>query len=192
MNMTVFFTRCCKKFSPLIALLWPLLVSLPAAAEGIEVNSAQLVSGEEGYVLEADFGIVLNPTLEEVLDKGVALYFLFEFQVIRPRWYWLDQKLVDSNQQYRLSFDALTRQYRLGIGGVFQNFQDLPEALAFLSRVRRHEVLEPGALGSGNTYTAAVRMRLDVSELPKPFQLDAFGSRDWNIDSGWYRWKVKS
>ncbi len=190
--MTVFFTRCCKKISPLFAVFWLLLASLPAAAEGIEVHGAQLVSGEEGYVLEADFGIALNPTLEEVLNKGVALYFLFEFQVIRPRWYWLDQKLVDSNQQYRLSFDALTRQYRLGIGGVFQNFPDLPEALAFLSRVRRHDVLEPDALGTGNTYTAAVRMRLDVSELPKPFQLDAFGSRDWNIDSGWYRWKVKT
>ena len=190
--MTVFFTRCCKKISPLFAVFWLLLASLPAAAEGIEVHGAQLVSGEEGYVLEADFGIALNPTLEEVLNKGVALYFLFEFQVIRPRWYWLDQKLVDSNQQYRLSFDALTRQYRLGIGGVFQNFPDLAGALAFLSRVRRHDVLEPDALGTGNTYTAAVRMRLDVSELPKPFQLDAFGSRDWNIDSGWYRWKVKS
>jgi len=190
--MTDFFTRCCRKYSPLVALLWPLLLSPPAAAEGIEVRNAQLVAGEDGYVLEADFGITLNPTLEEVLNKGVALYFLFEFEIIHPRWYWLDQKLVAARQQYRLSFDALTRQYRIGIGGVSQNFYDLSEALAFLSRVRRREVLEPDALGAGSTYTAAVRMRLDVSELPKPFQLDAFGSRDWNIDSGWYRWKVKS
>jgi len=189
--MTGFFTRYCKKSSLLVVLLWPLLTGLPAAAEGIEVRDAQLVAAEEGYSLETDLGITLNPTLEEVLNKGVALYFLFEFEIIRPRWYWFDKKLVDSRQQYRLSFDALTRQYRVSIGGVFENFADLPEALAFLSRVRRREVLESGALGTGNTYTAAVRMRLDVSELPKPFQLDAFGSRDWNIDSGWYRWKVK-
>jgi hypothetical protein len=191
--MTVFFTRYCKKYSLLIALLWPLLNGLPAAAAGgIEVRGAQLVAAEDGYFLEADFGITLNPTLEEVLDKGVALYFLLEFEIIRPRWYWFDQKLVSSSQQYRLSFDALTRQYRLGIGGVFQNFADLPEALAFLSRVRRRQMLESNALDAGNTYIAAVRMRLDVSELPKPFQVDAFGSRDWTVDSGWYRWKVKS
>jgi len=190
--MMVFFTRCCKKRSLLVALLWPLLTSLPASAEGIEVRDAQLVAAEEGYSLEANFGITLNPTLEEVLNKGVALNFLFEFEIIRPRWYWFDKKVIDSHQQYRLSFDALTRQYRVGIGGVFQNFADLSEALAFLSRIRRREVLEPGALAAGATYTAAVRMRLDVSELPKPFQLDAFGSRDWNIDSGWYRWKVVS
>ncbi|HUO44169.1 MAG TPA: DUF4390 domain-containing protein [Burkholderiales bacterium] len=191
--MTDFFTHCCRKYSLLVALLWPLLIVNPsAAADGIEVRNAQLVAGEEGYALEADFGITLNPTLEDVLNKGVALYFLFEFEIIHPRWYWLDQRLVDSRQQYRLSFDALTRQYRIGIGGVSQNFSDLSEALAFLSRVRRREVLESGALDSGSTYTAAVRMRLDTSELPKPFQLDAFGSRDWNVDSGWYRWKIKA
>jgi hypothetical protein len=85
----------------------------------------------------------------------------------------------------------LTRQYRVNIGGVFQNFFDLPEALAFLSRVRRHDILDAASLERG-TYIAAVRLRLDMSELPKPFQLDALGSHDWDLDSGWYRWKIGS
>jgi len=33
-------------------------------------------------------------------------------------------------------------------------------------------------------------MRLDVSELPKPFQVNALASREWNIGSDWYRWTV--
>ena len=33
-------------------------------------------------------------------------------------------------------------------------------------------------------------MRLDTSQLPRPFQLTAVGSRDWNIGSDWYRWTV--
>jgi hypothetical protein len=45
-------------------------------------------------------------------------------------------------------------------------------------------------LGKGNTYIAGVRMRLDVSQLPKPFQLNALASRDWNFGSEWYRWSV--
>jgi hypothetical protein len=39
-------------------------------------------------------------------------------------------------------------------------------------------------------YQAAVRMRLDVSQLPKPFQITAFGSREWNLSSDWHRFAV--
>ncbi len=192
-SMTVSFTRCCKKFSLLLALaLFWMLAGSPsyAYAEGIYVRHAALAAADGGYFLEADFDVVLNNTLEDALSKGVSLYFLLEFEVIRSRWYWLDEKVVDTQQQYRLSYNALTRQYRLGAGPLYQNFSALSEALDFLSRVRRRQVLEPGLLKKDNVYTAAVRMRLDVSQMPKPFQLSAFASRDWNVGSDWYRWKV--
>jgi len=191
--MMVFITRFCKKCNPLLALaaLVLLLSAAPAAqAEGIDVSRAALVAAEEGYFLEADFGVALNPTLEDALNKGVPLYFLLEFEIIRPRWYWLNDKIVDTRQQYRLSYNALTRQYRLGVGSLYQSFSALAEAIDFLSRVRRRQVLETGVLTKGITYTAGVRMRLDVSQLPKPFQLNALASRDWNFGSAWYRWSV--
>ena len=191
--MTVSFTRCSRKFSVFVALLacvFALGLSTVARAEGIEVRNAALVAGEEGYFLEADFEITLNPTLEEALNKGVPLYFLLEFEVMRPRWYWLNEKVLNTQQQYRLAYNALTRQYRLGLGSLFQNFASLAEALDFLSRVRRRQVLEPGMLNKGSTYLASVRMRLDVSQLPKPFQLNALASRDWNFGSEWHRWSV--
>jgi hypothetical protein len=191
--MTVFFTRSFRKTSLvlLLAALALLMPALQAHAEGILVRDAALVAAEEGYYLEADFEITLNATLEEALNKGVPLYFLLEFEMIRPRWYWLDDKVVNTQQQYRLAYNALTRQYRLGIGAFFQNFNELNEALAFLSRVRRRQVLELGMLSRGSVYSAAVRMRLDVSQLPKPFQLNALASRDWNLSSDWHRWSVK-
>ncbi len=191
--MTGFITRCCKKYNllPALAALVLLLSAAPAAhAEGIDVSRATLVAAEEGYFLEADFGVALNPTLEDALNKGVPLYFLLEFEIIRVRWYWLNDRILDTRQQYRLSYNALTRQYRLGLGALFHNFSALSEALDFLSRVRRRQVLEAGVLNKGNTYIASVRMRLDVSQLPKPFQLNALASRDWNFGSEWYRWSV--
>jgi hypothetical protein len=191
--MTVSFTPSFRKIKLLLLLVaagW-LLLALPARAEGIIVRDATLVAAEEGYYLEADFEISLNSTLEDALNKGVPLYFLLEFEIIRPRWYWLDEKVVGTQQQYRLAYNALTRQYRLGVGAFFQNFNDLNEALAFLSRVRRRQVLELRMLSRGNVYAAAVRMRLDVSQLPKPFQLNALASRDWNLSSDWHRWNVK-
>ena len=191
--MTVFFTRSFKKSSLLllIAALAFMMLALPVRAEGILVRDAALVAADEGYYLEADFEISLNATLEEALNKGVPLYFLLEFEVIRPRWYWLDDKVVNTQQQYRLAYNALTRQYRLGIGAFYQNFNELGEALSFLSRVRRRQVLDIGVLSRGSVYAAAVRMRLDVSQLPKPFQLNALASRDWNLSSDWHRWSVK-
>ena len=189
--MTAFITRCCRSFSFLCALAF-LLSALPgpALAEGIELKRAELKIADSGYVLDAEFTVGLTPTLEEVLNKGVALYFVVDFELMRSRWYWFNEKIVDSQQAYRLSYNALTRQYRVGVGTLYQNFPALSEALEFMSRQRRSEDTEPGALRKDSTYNAAIRMRLDTSKLPKPFQLSAVGSREWNINSDWHRWTI--
>lgn len=191
--MTVSSTRCCRRISFLAAVvaLW-LAVGLPlcAHADRIEVRKASLTVVEDGYVLEADFDVALTTTLEEALNKGVSLYFLLEFQLIRPRWYWFNDKIADTQQRYRLSYNALTRQYRIGVGNLYQNFGALADALDVMSRVRRREEFEPGTLRKDTAYTAALRLRLDVSQLPKPFQISALGSRDWNVGSDWHRWTV--
>lgn len=191
--MTASSTRLCRRFSWFAALAALILGSAgaaPARADGIEIKKAALVAAEDGYFLEADFDIALTHTLEEALNKSVPLYFTLDFELIRPRWYWLNEKVANTRQQYRLSFNALTRQYRVGVGTLYQNFSSLPEALTFLSRVRLREIAEPGALGKGASYTAALRMRLDTSQLPKPFQISAVGSREWSVSSDWHRWTV--
>lgn len=159
-------------------------------AQGIEVRKATLSVAEDAYVLEADFAIALTPALEEVLSKGVSLYFLLEFELIRPRWYWFNDKVAEVHQQYRLSYNALTRQYRIGAGSLYQNFATLSDALEVMSRVRRRQDIEAGTLRKDTAYTAALRLRLDTSQLPKPFHLTALGSRDWNVASDWHRWTV--
>lgn len=191
--MMVFSTRCCGRLDGLavlaallLALAWPPV----AQAEGIEVRRASVNVFEDGYVLEAEFGVTLTPALEDALNKGVALYFVLDFELVRPRWYWFNEKLADVQLQYRLSYNALTRQYRIGVGNLYQNFRALSDALEFMSRVRRREDLAAGALKKDAVYTAALRLRLDTAQLPRPFQLSAFGSRDWNLSSEWHRWTV--
>ena len=193
--MTASSMRWCRRPSRLgwlaaLALVIGFAAAAPVRAEGIEIQRATLNPAEEGYFLEADFEIALTPTLEDALNKGVPLYFTLEFELIRPRWYWLNEKVANTRQQYRLTYNALARQYRVGLGRLYQNFTSLPEALAFLSRVRMREVAEPGALAKGSTYLAAVRMRLDTSQLPRPFQITAAGSRDWSLSSDWHRWTI--
>lgn len=186
-------TRCSRKISGLVALaaFWcALILPLFAHADGIAVKKATLAFEEDSYVLEGEFDIGLTPTLVEALNKGVSLYFLLEFELIRPRWYWLNEKIAGFHQRYRLTYNALTRQYRMGVGNLYQNFSTLSEALEVMSRVRRREELEPDAISKGVTYSASLRLRLDTTRLPKPFQINALGSREWNIGSDWYRWTV--
>jgi len=186
-------TRCSRKVSRLAALaaLWLALIApVIAHADGIAVKRAALALGEDSYVLEADFDISLTPTLAEALNKGVSLYFLLEFELIRPRWYWFNENVAGVQQQYRLTYNALTRQYRMGVGNLYQNFGTLTEAVEVMSRVRRREEIEPGTISKGVTYAASLRLRLDTTQLPKPFQISALGSREWNIGSDWYHWTV--
>jgi hypothetical protein len=189
--MTASFTRCCRSLDLLRALLalWLAATVFAAQAQGIDVRKASFTAGEDYYVLEAQFDVVLTHTLEEVLNKGVPLYFSLEFELIRPRWYWFNERVIYLALQYRLSYNALTRQYRLGVGNLHQSFSSLDEALDVMSRMRRREDTEPGTVRR-ETYNAAIRMRLDTSQLPKPFQLNALGSREWYIGSDWYRWTV--
>ena len=158
------------------------------AADVIQVRTAELHAEEDGYYLNADFDLSLNSTLEEALQKGVPLYFVLEFEVTRPRWYWLDEKVVTATTQYRVTYNALTRQYRVAIGLLTQGFPTLEEVEHFLSRVTSREVARRDQLVKGTRYDVAVRLRLDVNQLPKPFQVSALASREWTLQSDWYRW----
>lgn len=166
------------------------LLALDARAENIEVRSATIVLRDDAYALDADFDIALTPTLEDILGKGVVLNFLLEVDVIRPRWYWFNDRVAGATQQYKLSFNSLTRQYRISLGTLFQNFASATEAVRFISRVRNLPVAEKAALQPGVAHQGSLRMRLDVSQLPKPFQITALGSREWNLSSDWYRFPI--
>ena len=176
--------------SRLLVLLGLLLCTLGARADNIDVTAASIALREDTYALDADFVITLTPTLEDILAKGVPLNFVVEAELIRPRWYWFNDKVAQVSLQYKLSFNSLTRQYRVSLGTLFQNFATLAEAVRFFSSVRNLPVAERTALQPGSAYQAGVRMRLDVSQLPKPFQITALGSREWNLSSDWYRFAV--
>ncbi|MCX8115905.1 MAG: DUF4390 domain-containing protein [Burkholderiaceae bacterium] len=160
----------------------------PAAAQGIAVAEAALRApddGEGGALLDAQFDFELPAVLEDAVNRGIALYFVIDFELYRTRWYWFDRKLVGTALTYRLTYSPLTRQYRLARGTLAQPFDTLAEALATLRRVRSWKVVDPGVLHRGEDYRAQTRMRLDISQLPKPFQVDALTNRDWNLASEW-------
>jgi hypothetical protein len=168
-----------------------LTAAFAARAGDIEVADARLAATEDGVVLAADFAFDLNPRLAEVVTNGVPVYFVVEFELTRPRWYWFDEKAAAKRLQLRLSYHALSRHYRLSTGVLQQNYATLEEALNVLRRVRNWQVVERGVALADANYDAAVRMRLDVTLLPRPFQLSAITSSELNLESPWRRFTFR-
>jgi hypothetical protein len=169
-----------------------LLAAAPAWADEIEVSAAELRAVEDGLVLDADFAFDLTPRLSEVVANGVPLYFRVDFELTRRRWYWFDDTAAAKRLHLRLSYHALSRQYRLSTGLLQQSFATLDEALNVLKRIRSWLVVDRTVSFADADYEAAVRMRLDTSLLPKPFQLSALTSRELQLDSPWKRFTVRS
>ncbi len=210
--------HCCRKF--LSALLGvTLLAGLCAAtahAEGIFVNKAEVRLSGDGYHLSAVYDIGLNHEVQLALSRGIPLYFVGEFSLTRSRWEWLDtvqqtmsrgvqrifvnkpttthwswldKEIFKSEQSTKLSYNVLTQRYRISRGTLFQNFASLEEALNMLSR-QGSAAIPADLMNKNGKYMAAVRLRLDITQLPKPLQVNVLTSSDWSLDSSWYRWMV--
>ena len=159
-----------------------------ARADTIAVRSAELRVEEGEVLLNAEFDLAVNATLEEALQKGIPLYLLLEFELTRSRWYWLDEKVAQTVITSRVSYNALTQQYVVRSGLLTQTFNALDEVERYIGRVTSRPVAPASALSKGMRYDAAIRLRLDVNQLPKPFQVNALASREWTLASDWYRW----
>jgi hypothetical protein len=179
--------RCCK--NTLRALTCVIMLAVCSAhAADISVHNPQLTATEDGYSLSADFDIDFNTRLEEAVNKGVVLYFAADFELSQSRWYWFDEQIVRRSKTFQLSYHALTRQYRLSTGALHQSYPTLDDALRVLSHLRNWQLLEKDAVKVEQRYTAGVRMRLDLTQMAKTFQVSALANRDWNLSSDWLRW----
>jgi len=205
MSTTVSFMRCCRKILnhliKLVTLLCLCVCTSVANAQGIDVIKAKTRTVDNGYEIYADFKINLPPSVAEALTRGVTLNFYSELTITRSRWYWLDTTVTQDEQNTKLFYNALTRQYRISRGSLFQSFSSLNSAL----RVLGHRIAPPvsaSALSSSSgsiakfiqgevSYTAFAQMRLDTSQLPKPLQVNALTDSDWNLESEKHSWPIK-
>lgn len=166
-----------------------LLAALAAHAGSIEPKRAALTPGEDAYTLSAEFAIDLGTRLEDAVARGVPLYFNLEFVLERSRKYWVNEHITTRSLTYRLAYSGLTRQYRLTTGNLHQNFGSLAEAMRVVGRIAALPVAERDQIKAGESYEAAVRLALDRSQLPKPFQVDAITDRELQVETRVLRWQ---
>jgi hypothetical protein len=161
------------------------IFSTAASAEGIKIKSFELERVDGDWLLSASFQIELSPGLEDAVQKGVVLYFQTDFEVTRSRWYWFDERPTVAQRQTRLSYQPLTQQYRIASDGFTFSAKTMSEALQAAGSIGGWHVLDNSQLDPNKAYTAGIRMVLDLSKLPKPFQVNALNNRDWNVSSDW-------
>lgn len=189
-----------RTLAPLAGFLlaWALLLTclLPiAVAQGRVVPSVtqmRLEQADDGVYLTAAVQFELPTLVEEVLDKGIAIYFVAEAEVFQERWYWTDRKVAQVTRHMRLAYQPLTRRWRLNVSPVpitnagfgvslNQNFDTLEDALESVRRVGRLRLGDIAEIGDDHVHPVAFRFRLDTSQLPRPFQIGVVGQADWNI-----------
>ncbi len=175
----------------LALLLAGALVSPARADSAVRLNRAELVQKGEMWHLDGGFEIRLSATLDEALRRGVQLTFVQEFESQRPRDWWLAEDIAELSRVVRLSFNALLKQYYVTVSGHSETLDTLDEALRSVGDLSGWAVMHQSQVRKKQSHTAAVRMYLDVTQLPKPLQLNAVASTRWQLDSGWQEWRFK-
>jgi len=135
--------------------------------------------------MDIDIEMSLSHSMAEALKRGVALTFTIEVEINQPRWWWFDKVLVDARLTRRVSFNTLTRQWRVSIGDLGLVVATYNEALDLVRRVRGWEVAPIDRFESDADYKGRVRIMLDATQLSRPMQLDANKRSDWTLISPW-------
>ena len=199
-NMTGFITHCWKSAW---AELWrrggwvlgawlfvvPAVWAQSATAELTELRAERR---DMGLYLTAQVKLELGPVVEDALVKGLAVHFVAEAEVLRDRWYWYDRKVGTATRYYRLAFQPLTRRWRLNVsnepisgaglaGSISQNFETLPEALDVIRRQSGWKVADITDLDVDARQYMTYRFRLDMTQLPRPFQIAAGNQTEWSL-----------
>jgi hypothetical protein len=201
---TVFITRCwesapgqslrevCKRALAIALACCLLAAAWPARAEApvTEISQLRLERNEDGVLLSANVKFELPTVIDDALAKGIPMFFVAEAVLFRDRWYWYDKQVVSAARHMRLSYQPLTRRWRLVVSptpignsglALGQTFDTREEAMAAVQRISHWKIAEVADLDPEARYNVDFRFRLDVSQLPRPFQIGAVGHADWNI-----------
>lgn len=170
-----------------------MLAADEAPATRLEIRNPSSTLDDGVWVVDADLVIELHDPLLEALHSGVALTFVAEFEVLRPRNWWFDDTVAHVEQRWRVSYHALSRQYlliNLNTREV-QTFYGLQALLERMGRLRHFPVIDNRLLRGGGPYDLAMRLRLDGDALPLPLRLRAWTSSRWGPASDWVRWRLR-
>lgn len=176
------------------AALVALALAEPGMAEGLKVTAVQPRLSPQRLVLSGNVDIGLTPKVEEALNNGIPLEFVFEVRLHRRRALIWDETARSWDARRELKYHALSGQYLVTRRGAETptrtGFPSLAEALAAMGNLDESFALDPPLAGEGD-YRVGVRIHLDIEALPPVLRPAAYTSRAWDLNSGWTMWKTQ-
>ncbi|MEO5660522.1 MAG: DUF4390 domain-containing protein [Polaromonas sp.] len=172
-----------------------LLAPGPGVAADTDITQLRVERAEEGVYLSAVVRFDVPAVVEDALLKGIAVFFVVEADIYRDRWYWTDPRVASAARTLRLAYQPLTGRWRVNIvSGLItsssglratlnQNYDTMAEALSAIQRLAHWKIAEASEVEPDETYSLALNFRLDLSQLPRPFQIGVAGQRDWTISA---------
>lgn len=140
----------------------------------------------DGWIhIDADIDFTLSDELRDAAQKGVPIYFTADLQIVEKRWWWFDKTVIDTQRTWRVVYNALTRQWRIGTGDLTLPESSLDDALSLVRAIRGWSVAPVKEFEVDTTLYGRLRLRLDTSLLARPFQIDALNSRAWGLATPW-------
>lgn len=140
----------------------------------------------EGWLnIDADVHLPVSDDLRFFAERGVALYFTADIEIVKPRSWWFDSDVVKTQQTWRVVYNALTRQWRIGAGDLSLPEASLDDALSLVRNIRGWAVVPLSELEVDEEYSGKLRVRLDTSLLARPFRVDAINSSAWSLSTPW-------
>ncbi len=169
-----------------MALVWT------GPVQAAEVSQMRLERSEETVYLSANVRFELPPVVEDALLKGIPMFFVAEADIYRDRWYWYDKRITTATRTLRLAYQPLTRRWRLNVlsgaisvpglrASLTQTYDNLPDAIASIQRISRWRIADAAEIEPEARHSVQFRFRLDLSQLPRPFQIGVAGQKDWAI-----------
>ena len=204
MNTTVFITRFFKSAVHSKALesrlgrlfaRWAcvFLLFFSHAVRAAELTQLSIERADDGVYMSAVVRFELPGPVEDALIKGIPMFFVAESDVYQNRWYWADKRVASATRTIRLAFQPLTRRWRVNIvSGLInnsaglratlnQNYDTLPEAMSAVQRLSRWRIADNAEIEADVTHRLEFAFSLDLSQLPRPFQIGVVGQKDWVI-----------
>lgn len=166
--------------------------SLNVSGDAVLQEVDWAVEPQGAIVVSAQMVLRLPQVMVDALHQGIPVYFVAHASLTRSRW-WLWQKTEISARRYwRLSYQPLTRVWRLQYSlesskhtdssqGLAQYFDSLDQALAAMQRLSNWPVGDIQQLQANTVYESQFSFGVDQERLPRPLQFDAQGRNDWDL-----------
>lgn len=199
MRKTAFITQFLKnatleravRYVPALCLAL-LLGFLAPVVQATTVSEMKLERSDGAVYLSAAVNFELSAVVEDALLKGIPMFFVVEAEVYRDRWYWYDKRVTTATRTMRLAYQPLTRRWRLNImsgtvkvtglrASLSQNYDNMAEAIQSIQRISRWRIADGAEIDAEARHNVEFNFRLDLSQLPRPFQIGVSGQKDWTI-----------